>query len=120
LAAGTVARSGPFENRALEPERDELLVRRTACRLGTDEPEPVPGGKALQQELRALDPGQRSQVLAASSSRSKATRWSFLPATGSPRSVARHTAAKSWTDPAVASAERDELGIEDGAARRVG
>ena len=79
LAAGAIRRPGPLEHRALKPERDKLVVGGAAGRSRLDEPEPVADGESLPQELGALNPGQRSEVVAGELEQIEATRWS-LPA----------------------------------------
>ena len=92
------------------PHRASVLRRLSATRASCydsvdfvaptsrlDEPEAVAGGESLAQELGALNPWQRSEVVAGELEQIEGNRCSLPAAAASAWSVARHAAAKSWT-----------------------
>jgi hypothetical protein len=64
LPAGAVHRPGPLQHRALKPELDKLIVASAAGRLRLYKPQPFAHRERLLQELRALHPGKRLDVIA--------------------------------------------------------
>ena len=116
LAAGAIRRPGPLEHRALKPERDELVVGGAAGRSRLNEPEPVAGGESLPQELGALNPGQRSEVVAGELEQIEGNQVELARRRGVGLKRGSAYRCEVLDGSAFPGAERDELCVEHGRA----
>ena len=109
LAAGAVRRRRLLEHRALKPELDKLIVVGAARRPRLHNPQPVTGRESLPQELRALAPGQRSEVIAADLEQIEGYEVEFSRRRGVALECGSAHRCKVLDGLAVVRADRDQL-----------
>jgi hypothetical protein len=80
--------------------------------LRLDQPEPVTGGESLPQELRALDPGKNSEVIAGELEQIEGNEVKLPRRGGVALKSGSAYGCEVLNGSAVLGAERDELSIE--------